>query len=258
MRYAISFRAGLLPALALAASLLISGCDADSASPASPEAGGGGRGGSLARFAIMGNTLYAVDDTNLRTFDLSTPTTPVPGAVLQVGSGIETIFPHAPYLFIGSQFGMYIYDAAAGGSPQFVGGYQHFMSCDPVVVDGRYAYITLRAGGPCGRGLSQLDVVDLANITQPQLARTFPLAEPYGLGVDSSQVFVCDKGIKVFDARNTPDLRQVGSFDIAATDVIAHRGVLLVTGADGLYQYRYRAAGGGALNLLSRIPVVKK
>jgi hypothetical protein len=253
----LSQLAGLLPGLAFV--LVFSGCSGDSSFSAA-DAGGGGEGqaGSMARFAIMGRTLYAVDHTSLRTFDLSTPETPVAGPIVNVGVGVETVFPQAPYLFIGSQLGMFIYNVASG-TPQLVGSYEHVVSCDPVVVDGRYAYVTLRSGTACARGVNQMDVVDLVNLSQPRRVQSYPLTQPFGLGVDSSQVFVCDRGIKVFDATNTPLLRQVQSFDIAATDVIARRGVLLVTGADGLYQYRYTAASnGGSLQLLSRIPVVPK
>jgi hypothetical protein len=177
--------------------------------------------------------------------------------VVRVGVGVETIFPQAPYLFIGSQMGMYIYNTA-NGAPQLVGTYQHAVSCDPVVVGGRYAYVTLRNDGGCARGLNQLDVVDLVDLTRPVRARTYPMTKPYGLGIDNSQLFVCDQGIKVYDARNAPVLQLVQSFPLAATDVIARRGVLLVTGADGLYQYRYSSAGNGTLQQISRIPVTPK
>ena len=247
--------------LGLAFALSSGGCG-DSASPSGSastfnSAGGDGQAGSLARFAVLGNTLYAVDATSLRTFSLSAPQTPVAGPTVPVGVGIETIFPQDPYLFVGGQQGMYIFNTASG-TPQRVGTYTHVASCDPVVVAGRYAYVTLRNDGPCARGLNQLDVVDLANLSQPVLAKSYPLLKPYGLGADSSLVFVCDQGIKVFDARTAPNLRQVEAFPLAATDVIARRGVLLVTGSDGLYQYRYTAANGSTgavLRQLSRIPV---
>ncbi len=243
--------------MVLALVLSSGGCAGDSAAPSADSAGGDGQAGSTARFAIMGNTLYAVDDVSLRTFDLSTPQTPVAGPVVPVGVGVETIFPQAPYLFIGSQQGMFIFETGSG-APKLLGTYTHAVSCDPVVVADRYAYVTLRNDGGCARGLNQLDVVDLASLSQPQLAKSYPMSQPFGLGVDSSLVFVCDQGIKVFDAHNTPTLQLVESFSIAATDVIARRGVLLVTGADGLYQYRYTAAAGtgtGSLRQLSRIPV---
>ena len=243
-----------LPALLVLLVLGTGGCSADSASPASlPD--GGGQAGSMARFAIMGSTLYAVDHSRLRTFDLSAPETPKAGPVVNVGFGVETIFPQAPYLFIGSQQGMYIYNTA-GGTPELTGTYSHVVSCDPVVVAGRYAYVTLRAESGC-RGINQLDVVDLQNLKLPLLARSYPLTKPFGLGADEGMLFVCDNGIKVYDIRNAPELRLVQSFSVAATDVIARQGVLLVTGADGLYQYRYSPAGtaNGQLRQLSRIPV---
>lgn len=240
--------------LGLALGLSSGGCG-DSAAPASTPSGGGeGQAGSTARFAIMGNTLYAVDNFSLRTFDLTSPTAPVAGPVLPVGVGVETIFPQVPYLFIGSQQGMYIFNTASG-TPKLVGTYSHAVSCDPVVVTGRYAYVTLRNDGPCTRGLNQLDVVDLSALSKPVLAQSYPLTKPYGLGVDEDVLFVCDQGIKVFDARAAPVLKQVQSFSVAATDVVARRGLLLVTGTDGLYQYRYEAAGAGRLQQLSRIPV---
>ena len=244
--------------LGLAVTLSSGGCG-DSATPSASNPGGGGDGqaGSLARFAILNNTLYAVDNANLRTFSLATPTQPAAGPVVNIGLGVETIFPQAPYLFIGSQQGMFIYNTT-GGTPQRVGTYIHAVSCDPVVVAGRYAYVTLRNDGACARGLNQLDVVDLTNLSLPKLARSYPLAKPYGLGVDSSLVFVCDQGLKVFDASASPTLRLLQSFNIAATDVVARRGVLLVTGTDGLYQYRYTSAGSGNLQQLSRIAITPK
>jgi len=172
--------------------------------------------------------------------------------------GVETIFPRAPHLFIGTQQGMFIYAAAGSAAPQQIGSYTHVTSCDPVVVDGRYAYVTLRNGTDCRQGINQLDVIDLADLRLPRRVRSYPMTQPFGLGADSSLVFVCDQGIKVFDARTAPNLHLLQSFNIAATDVIAHRGVLLVTGADGLYQYRYSAAGAGSLQQLSRIPIVPR
>ena len=244
----------------LGLSLLLAGggCSSDASVSPSVTGGEGGQAGSLARFALMGNTLYAVDHTSLRTFDLTNPEAPRPGPVVEVGFGVETIFPQAPYLFIGSQLGMSIYETG-GSRPLLLGSYAHRLSCDPVVVAGRFAYVTLRADTGC-RGINQLDVVDLQDLRLPRLARSYPLTKPFGLGADRDLLFVCDNGIKVYDIRNAPELRLVESFGVAATDVIARQGVLLVTGADGLYQYRYNPAGtaNARLQQLSRIPGTPK
>ena len=56
---------------------------------------------------------------------------------------------------------MYIFNVASPENPQFVSVYSHVVSCDPVVAEGNYAYVTLRSGTNCNRGLNVLDVVDI-------------------------------------------------------------------------------------------------
>ena len=52
-----------------------------------------GTGGSLARFTIVQNNLYAVDNTTLTTIDITNPTQMILEDQQDVGFGIETIFP---------------------------------------------------------------------------------------------------------------------------------------------------------------------
>ncbi|QNE38872.1 hypothetical protein F1C16_04525 [Hymenobacter sp. NBH84] len=235
--------------------LSLGACNANNdMSPASADlAAGDGKGGSLARFTVLNNTLYVVDNHSLRLFDLTTPTAPARGQVVPLNMGIETIYPRAPYLFLGTQQGMYIFDASAPAQPKQVAFYEHVMSCDPVVVDERFAYVTLRDGRSCGGGPNQLQVIDLTNLSQPRLARTYPMQHPLGLGVDSMLLFVCDKDqLKIFDTQNTPELQALQTFDVNVSDVIPNRGQLLAIGPGGLYQYRYR---NGALTPLSKLSI---
>lgn len=212
-----------------------------------------GKGGSLARFTVLSNTLYVVDNQSLRLFDLATPAAPARGPIVPLSLGIETIYPRPPYLFLGTQRGMYIFDATVPAQPRQVAFYEHVLSCDPVVVDERYAYVTLRDGRTCGGGPNQLQVIDLTTLSQPRLARTYPMQHPLGLGVDSTLLFVCDKDqLKVFDTRNTPELQPLQTFDVSVSDVIPQRGQLLAIGPGGLYQYRYR---NGVLTPLSKLPI---
>ncbi|MCA8832729.1 LVIVD repeat-containing protein [Hymenobacter pini] len=202
---------------------------------------------------MLDNTLYVVDNSSLRTFSLADAAHPKQGTVVPLGAGIETIYPRSPYLFLGTQRGMFIFDATVPNQPRQVAYYQHVVSCDPVVVDERFAYVTLRDGRTCGGGPNQLQVVDLTNLSNPWLAQTYPMQHPLGLGVDSTLLFVCDKDqLKVFDTRQAPVLPAPQTFPVTVSDVIPHRGLLLAVGPDGLYQYRYRK---GALSLLSKLPV---
>jgi hypothetical protein len=229
--------------------------------------GEGGKGGSLARFGILNQVLYTVDDNSMHLFSLQNPIAPAAGPVVPVGFGIETIFPQDHYLFLGSQTGMFVYDAAVPTAPKLVSVISHARSCDPVVVDGRFAYVTLRtntqvAGTTAGRGFgwgtcgstvtNQLDVIDLANIKQPALARTYAMVGPQGLGVENKRLYVCDDGLKVFDTTKAPELTQVQQFTTSLTDVIPNGDYLLAVGPGGLYQY----AVGTSLRQVSVLPIV--
>ncbi|KUG09357.1 LVIVD repeat-containing protein [Solirubrum puertoriconensis] len=246
-------RFGYLGTLLFGLLVGLAGCSSDSFD-SSPKGADVGQGGSMARFAIMGNTLYTVDDQSLRVFDLSSPTNAAAVRVTNLGVGIETIFPKEPYLFIGTQQGMFIFDASNPQNPRQLSYFQHVVSCDPVVVQGRYAYLTLRQGRTCGGGVNQLQVVDLQNLQQPRLAQVYPMAKPYGLGADSTQLYVCDDGLKVFDIRRSPTLTQREHHRIEAFDVIPNQDLLLVIGADGLYQYR---RGSNTLTQLSMLPIAR-
>ena len=216
-------------------------------------AGATGKAGSMARFAVLGDNLYAVDDQSLRLFDLRSPATPTMGVRLPLSIGIETIFPKDHYLFLGTQRGMYIFDVAQPQSPAPVAYYEHVVSCDPVVVADRYAYVTLRNGRSCGGGPNQLQVIDLTTLSQPTLARSYPMSGPQGLGADGNRLFVCDADeLKVFDTSQAPLLIPQQSFPVKVVDVIPDDGTLLAIGAAGLYQYRYT---GATLEQLSMLPI---
>ncbi|MFD1871147.1 LVIVD repeat-containing protein [Hymenobacter bucti] len=226
---------------------------ASAANSAASADAGAGKGGSLARFAIVGQTLYTVDMQSLRVFDLQDPATPVAGKEISLGFGIETIFPQDHYLFLGTQSGMYIYDVATPAAPQRVAFYQHMMSCDPVVVDGRYAYVTLRTGRTCGGGIANvLEVIDLATLSRPTLVRSYPMTNPGGLGAENNRLYVCDDGLKLFDTSKAPVLTQLQHFSTTITDVIPNGDYLLAIGPGGLYQYR---VGASSLQPVSLLPI---
>jgi len=101
-----------------------------------------GEGGSLARFKIVDDFLYVVDNFDINVFDVSNLENPEALDDVPVGFGIETIFNRGDYLFLGSTNGMFIYDITSADKPTFVSEFTHATFCDPVVVDDRYAYIT--------------------------------------------------------------------------------------------------------------------
>jgi hypothetical protein len=217
-----------------------------------------GVGGSMARFTLFDQYLYAVDISNLRLFNVSSAESPVLEKEMNIGWNIETIFPCDDKLFIGGQTGMIIYSLEDPSDPEYIANFWHASSCDPVVVEGEYAYVTLRAGNLCGNNLSQLDVIDISDINNPLLVKVYPMEEPYGLGIDNSVLFICDgdAGLKIYNASDPDNITShvLAEYpDINAFDVIPLGEVLLMIGIDGLYQYDY--ADLENIYQLSHIPI---
>lgn len=212
------------------------------ASFAESGAGASGVGGSMARFVITGDYLYAVDKRNLLTFDITTEE-PNESSRKNVGWAIETIFSHESSLYIGSESAMYIYDiSAAPASPAQLSEYQHFTACDPVVVEDNFAYVTLRSGNRCANGVNRLEVINVENRTSPYEVATYEMTNPHGLGIDDGNLFVSEgeEGLKIMDAKNPLKIKLLRHIkDIKAFDVIPLNNVLMVTGNDGIRQYDY-------------------
>ncbi len=215
--------------------------------------GSSGQGGSLARFTIRGNYLYTVDMQYLKVFDISNDQSPEYRKKINAGFDIETIFSRDETLFLGSQSGMYIYDISAPANPVKISHYEHIVSCDPVVADDRYAYVTLHSeDNMCGRTTNELQIVDISDLKDPYKIKSYDMYSPRGLGIDGNILFVCDDGLKVYDASNVRKLKLKHHFDIVAHDVIPADGNLFVIGSDGFYQYEY---DNDTISLLSQIEV---
>jgi hypothetical protein len=192
----------------------------------------------------------------MQLFNIQDAANPVARTRINLGWGIETIFPYKDKLFIGSQTGMHIYDNANPASPVRLSTFQHARVCDPVVVHDNIAYVTLRSGNECRGFTNQLDVVDITSLTNPRLLRSYPMQNPHGLGVDFPNLFICEGkfGLKTFDARSALDVKQLQHLSsMHAYDVIPLTGTLLVIGQDGLYQFDY--TNPGQLTQLSKIQV---
>lgn len=219
---------------------------------------GTGTGGSMARFTVYDNYLYAIDKASLHLFDVSNAANPEFEKQIGISWQIETLFPYNQMLFIGAQSGMYIYSLQNPANPQFISQFRHATACDPVVVEGDYAYVTLRSGNLCGAIESQLNVIDISVIEAPELLESYPMTEPYGLGIDDEVLFVCDgkDGLKIFNASDPfgIDENMIAHYKgIDAFDVIPLGNVLLLIGEDGLYQYDYSSLDD--IKQLSYIPV---
>lgn len=198
-----------------------------------------GTGGSMARFGLREDRLYTVDNTDLRVFDVSKPERPLYIRNVPTGNwGIETIFPFGNHLFIGSMTGMFIFDVTSKDLPKQIGTFTHARVCDPVISDGKHAFVTLRNGTECRGFINQLDVVDIADLTKPTLLKSYPLTNPHGLSKVGDVLLICDgaDGLKLFNAADVKNIKQTAQVKgMNAYDVIAMGTVAMVSATDALY-----------------------
>ena len=268
-------RTPLLYTCILLSALAQSGCADDSANNAAPVNGGGGSGGSggtgtggsLARFAIVGNYFYSVTDRELITFSLDDQGNMAEVARNEVGFGVETMFPYQGQLLLGAADGVFVYDLSVPESPQRVGRFRHITACDPVVARNGFAFSTLRSGevGCQQRIVNQMDILKLQEngAGDPVLMGSFTdLEQPKGLGIKENTVYVCDadRGVRILDvgdvyngddAYNVVEVSALEGFE--AFDVIVFEDLLLVIAVDGLRQYDIREPFSPVA--LSTIPV---
>jgi len=152
---------------------------------------------------------------------------------------------------------MFVYNISNPDQPQAAGRFSHVQSCDPVIADDNYAYVTLRSGTTCNTTINQLEVLRLASgsSADPQLVKTYPMANPHGLSKDNDVLFICDgiAGLKVYNAADVQNLVLLKTINVNAYDVIASGNHALLIGQDGLYQYDYTDRHN--IRLLSRIEV---
>ncbi|MCG8576936.1 MAG: hypothetical protein MI810_18790 [Flavobacteriales bacterium] len=219
-----------------------------------------GIGGSMAQFTIIDDYLYTVDYKTLKVFHLANAENPTLLETIDMGIGMETIFPQDDKLFIGAQDGVHIYDVSNPRSPEEVSTFEHVTSCDPVIANEQYAFATLRGGTECGGNLSELDILDISNLSNPTVVATSELLNPYGLGfsnTDENIIYVCDgyAGLKAYDISDLSDIQVVmENTNLEAVDVIpSGDDLLVVLTKQGVYQFD----SSDPINLVERsfIPV---
>jgi hypothetical protein len=237
--------------------LIFFSCESDQSANFS-DAGGVGQGGSMTRFSIQGNRMYVVDHSAIKVFDISNDNFSQINEI-NAGFGLETIFAKGDFLYLGANDAMYIYSISDPNSPSFVFRYSHIVSCDPVVVQGNRAYVTMRSGTFCNMGSNALEIIDITDPYNPKLIANYPMASPHGLAVDNSTLFICEgeRGLKVFDITDERNiLLKEHLTEFFAYDIIARQGVATITGDDGIFQYGYGSEA--KMQMLSKIPVTRE
>jgi hypothetical protein len=221
-----------------------------------------GVGGSMARFGLYENLLYIVNNNNLLTFKLNSASDVSLLKTSYLSWNVETIFITDDHLFLGTQSGLIVLSLEVPENPVQVGSYSHMTSCDPVVIKGDLAFVTLKGGTTCRGGtLNQLEVIRMSNnYSSFSLLKTYPMYGPQGLGVDDDLLFICDgdAGLKIYNAADPLTINEhvVATFpSINAYDVIPMNNYLFMIGEEGFLLYDYSNIQN--IKQIGFIPVVK-
>jgi hypothetical protein len=221
-----------------------------------------GIGGSMARFALYEDMLYTVDQYNLYTFKLKSATEATLLNNSYVGWNVETIFITDDHMFLGTHNGMIVQSLEVPERPSQVGSFSHMTACDPVVIKGDLAFVTLKGGTTCRGSVNQLDVIRMSNgYSKFELLKSYPMYGPQGLGIDDDLLFICDgdAGLKIYDSSDplTISQHQIAIFpSINAYDVIPTNNYLFMIGEDGFMLYDYTSIEN--IKQIGFIPVIKE
>ena len=213
---------------------------------ASADASGGSMGqgvnGSMSRFSLYKDYLYTVISNNMSIFDLSLEKPEKVAEDIYVGGDVETIFSYGENMFMGTPRGMMIYSVKDPLKPEYMSMIWHAWGCDPVVVENDIAYVTVHSGNLCGQNTNELIVIDVSDVRKPAPIVSYTMKKPKGLGIDNGTLFVCDDGLKIFDATKPLEImanQLVHYQGMEGYDVIPYKNVLMMIAEDGLYQYDY-------------------
>lgn len=199
------------------------------------------QGSSYATFAVVGGYLYYIDSDDLVALDVSDPIKPREVGRTRVGWEVQTIYPAGEFLFMGGVVGMYIYDRTDPTKPVEVGRLVHARACDPVVVDGVTAFVTLRGAGQCGGVKDELLSIDITDPAAPKLLCETDVPTPYGLASDggAGRLYVSKgaNGFVLFDVSAPDQPKPIASWVGETKDFIWAGSVLysMTTGEVRVY-----------------------
>lgn len=217
-----------------------------------------GVNGSMSRFGFYQHYLYVVLNNQMSVFDLSGDKPVKAVDNIGIGSNVETIFSYKDYMFMGTPTGMLIYSVADPLNPEYQSMMWHVYGCDPVVVEDDIAYVTVHAGNNCGQNFNELIILDVKDVKNPQPIVSYTMTKPKGLGIDNGTLFLCDDGLKIYNASDPQTLmanRLAHYSGMEGYDVIPHDNVLMMIADDGIYQYDY--SNLKEIKLLSKLAVKK-
>lgn len=216
--------------------------DAMTNSSGGSSGGSTGVNGSMSRFGLYKDYLYVVLNDYMSIFNLAGDKPEKAVENMYIGGSVETIFSYKDCMFMGTPTGMIIYSVANPLKPEYQSMMWHVYGCDPVVVENDIAYVTVHSGNNCGQNFNELIILNVKDVKNPQPIVSYTMTKPKGLGIDNGTLFLCDDGLKIYNAEDPQTLmanRLAHYSGMEGYDVIPHDNVLMMIADDGIYQYDY-------------------
>ena len=196
--------------------------------------------GSMTRFLPIDRYLYTINFNELVLFSIAEDYRPSRFARLDTGTQAETLFQLNDLLFVGSTTGMLMYDVSSPSNPDYINSINHFRSCDPVVADTDYAYVTLRGGTNCFTETNELQIIAISDPQNLEVVSRQVMFNPHGLAIHEDFLIVCDggAGLKVLNVedRVNPEVVTTESIPFAYDIIIGYPNAVVV-GEGVIYQY---------------------
>ena len=213
--------------------------------------------GSMTRFLPINGYLYTINFNELVLFQIGSDYKPSPWIKKNTETQAETLFQLNDLLFVGSVNGMLVYDVSDASDPDYINRIEHMRSCDPVVADSNYAYVTLRGGTNCFTDINELQIIDIQDPQNLSVVSRKDMFNPHGLGIYDDHLIICDgtAGVKIVDVSTSSDPKIVNSASIQfAYDVIIDYPNALIVGDTDLYQYNI--SNLPEMQLISQTPIL--
>ena len=196
--------------------------------------------GSMTRFLPIDRYLYTINFNELILFSIGEDYRPTRFAKLDTRTQAETLFQLNDLLFIGSTTGMLMYNVSSPSNPEYINSINHFRSCDPVVADKSYAYVTLRGGTNCFTETNELQIIDIRDPQNLEVVSRQVMFNPHGLALHQDFLIVCDgsAGLKILNVadREKPEVVNEEAIPFAY-DIIVDFPSAVVVGEWVIYQY---------------------
>ena len=217
-----------------------------SAVPASFAGNNADKSGTVNRITKAGDYVYVISNSNMIAIkDKDGAFATDFNRMENIKADMETIFPHAGKLFVGSRSSMTIFNTSDPLHPNEIYAFDHATSCDPVLPYENAAYITLRTAdfSDCPGNINALVVLNIENLAKPKQEKEIQMASPYGMTVVNNMLFVGEgeNGLKVYDItdRYKPELikhhKEVAAYDIMPDP--DNSNIIFVAGPEGLTQF---------------------